>query len=421
MKRLVLIIICTFLWIGTIIAELDPFVVPGYPTIVVWPIEVLKSYDQAFWHTSYHTSEGEIFNLTYKIIGDSVVNEKSYGKMHFYYETKEDLLTGMGLYRWGQPFGKTEFADTLLYRQEGDKVFCLPKGENEDVLVVDYGLQVGDEFVDSSGEKFRVTETRFLKDKYDDKWTIIGSCYVMCHYFYSAPKVLELVSLTSGERDTWVEGLGSLNWGVVPMYIAERIEPFSHLKQHPQYARVCVASPENMDVMPNIKEEDYKAIYVTDCKYTHDEEELYIEYSFEADTLCVNGIQNSISNIELLYAECLITDNHIDFRLKQRDAFPNHDIYFNVRIPGFKAGVYEVGMPGREYVTLECKGATTGIEINEVKNEGVKSEKYTNETYDLQGRKVIGAEANSSLFTLHSSLKKGLYIVNGRKIAVKRW
>ena len=80
MKRLVLIIICTFLWIGTIIAQLDPFVVPGYPTIVVWPIEVLKSYDQAFWHTNYHTSEGEIFNLTYKIIGDSVVNEKSYGK-----------------------------------------------------------------------------------------------------------------------------------------------------------------------------------------------------------------------------------------------------------------------------------------------------------------------------------------------------
>ena len=38
--------------------------------------------------------------------------------------------------------------------------------------------------------------------------------------------------------------------------------------------------------------------------------------------------------------------------------------------------------------------------------------------YDLQGRRVK-AEANSSLFTLHSSLKKGVYIVNGKKVIVK--
>ena len=35
--------------------------------------------------------------------------------------------------------------------------------------------------------------------------------------------------------------------------------------------------------------------------------------------------------------------------------------------------------------------------------------------YDLQGRK-LKAEANSSLFTIHSSLKKGVYIVNGEKV-----
>ena len=60
-----------------------------------------------------------------------------------------------------------------------------------------------------------------------------------------------------------------------------------------------------------------------------------------------------------------------------------------------------------------------GTGISEMQNERVKSEKYDTTLYDLHGRKVIGAEANSSLFTLHSSLKKGLYIVNGRKIAVK--
>ena len=50
-----------------------------------------------------------------------------------------------------------------------------------------------------------------------------------------------------------------------------------------------------------------------------------------------------------------------------------------------------------------------------------------NNVYDLQGRRVSSAVANwlspsdrrakpSSLFTLHSSLKKGLYIANGKKI-----
>lgn len=35
--------------------------------------------------------------------------------------------------------------------------------------------------------------------------------------------------------------------------------------------------------------------------------------------------------------------------------------------------------------------------------------------YDLSGRKVTGAEGNSSPFTLRSSLKKGIYIQNGKK------
>ena len=39
--------------------------------------------------------------------------------------------------------------------------------------------------------------------------------------------------------------------------------------------------------------------------------------------------------------------------------------------------------------------------------------------YDLLGRKVISAEANSSFFTLHSSLEKGIYIVNGKKTVIK--
>ena len=44
---------------------------------------------------------------------------------------------------------------------------------------------------------------------------------------------------------------------------------------------------------------------------------------------------------------------------------------------------------------------------------------HHNAVYDLQGRKIAKAEANSSLFTLPSSLNKGLYIVNGKKVVIK--
>lgn len=53
--------------------------------------------------------------------------------------------------------------------------------------------------------------------------------------------------------------------------------------------------------------------------------------------------------------------------------------------------------------------------ISEMKNERVKSEDYGDATYDLSGRKV-----NSQFSTFNSQFrKKGLYIQNGKKVAVK--
>lgn len=49
----------------------------------------------------------------------------------------------------------------------------------------------------------------------------------------------------------------------------------------------------------------------------------------------------------------------------------------------------------------------------------VKGEESDGVIYDLQGRRVRSAEANSSLFTNHSSLKPGVYIVNGKCVIIK--
>ena len=64
-------------------------------------------------------------------------------------------------------------------------------------------------------------------------------------------------------------------------------------------------------------------------------------------------------------------------------------------------------------------GETTGIYDNEkgIVNSEISASAQT--IYDLQGRRMEGAEANSSLFTHRSSLKKGVYIINGKKKVVK--
>ena len=62
-------------------------------------------------------------------------------------------------------------------------------------------------------------------------------------------------------------------------------------------------------------------------------------------------------------------------------------------------------------------GTTTDI-TDELMPDVVSKNNATDAIYDMQGRRV-SAEANSSLFTLHSSLKKGVYIVNGKKLFVK--
>ena len=59
---------------------------------------------------------------------------------------------------------------------------------------------------------------------------------------------------------------------------------------------------------------------------------------------------------------------------------------------------------------MECASTPTGIGINKMKNESVKSEKYDDAIYDLQGRKIANSQQPKA---------KGLYIVDGKKVAVK--
>ena len=91
--------------------------------------------------------------------------------------------------------------------------------------------------------------------------------------------------------------------------------------------------------------------------------------------------------------------------------------------------------PFRAYFTNVPSGARLSFfddETTSISEKGiVNSEKFltpegmseqarrTTAVYDLQGRRVRSAEANSSLFTIPFSLKPGVYIVNGKRVIIK--
>ena len=84
-------------------------------------------------------------------------------------------------------------------------------------------------------------------------------------------------------------------------------------------------------------------------------------------------------------------------------------------IKAFRAWFTYNGANASRNLSVTIDDETTSIS-EEIR---VKGEESDGVIYDLQGRRVRSAEANSSLFTIHSSLKPGVYIVNGKCVIIK--
>ena len=170
----------------------------------------------------------------------------------------------------------------------------------------------------------------------------------------------------------------------------------------------------NLLLEPKVNTENYKAEMI-DLGGNYYGEDIFINYEFLDDTLRVEGVKLFEHFAGYSYAECLIDGGRIDIMVKRfsdQDEIRESPYIFDVKIPGFKPGTYQVGMPGREYVTLECKGGgTTGLSEKCLTPNPSLVEKGA--IYDLSGRKV---NSQSSMF---NGLKKGIYIQNGKKVAVK--
>ena len=368
----------------------------GFPTIIHHESKYWQSRRPKFWCLHIENEDGGFVNLDYRLAGDTLIMGTDYVRVVFGYEEKADLYeTDFLLMSAIRPNGKT-YADTLYYRQEGDKVYCLQPDEGREILIIDYELEEGDEFTDANGEVYVVRNT-----------TIQGQTNYFQPWYYYNPRKLTLVSQRTGEEDIWIEGIGSKYWGITPKFLMARNKVFTKLGLEPIQAQILMGYGGNLLLTPHVNTENYIAERIEERIFDDKYDSRSLEYEFLGDTLYVRGTRNSEHLAGYSYAECLINDGQIDVLVKSfwsTDEKREKEYIFWARIPGFKAGVYQVGMPGQEYVTLECKG-NTSTSVNSINNSSIMK---TGIPYDLLGRKISNATP-----------ARGIYIEDGKKKVMK--
>lgn len=280
--------------------------------------------------------------------------------------------------------------DVLHIQQKGDKVYCQSEDGTKEWLILDFGLNAGDTFVDGAGKCYVVKNFTNYKD--------------------TEHKELYLQSEDGTEEDTWVEGIGSLKWGFLPGYVAKTLKYFNNIDS-PLCCRLWAGLSPDYLFDQSINDEYFKLQPFKEVKDEETENMTYADLpepptlscSFDGSDLLVRGYY--YLNLYHSYVAVSVSGIHIDVSVHQVTAINDikgmHVAKIDVRVPGFKAGTYEVGMLGQEHVTLECKGITTQIESPK------SPPKPTCLIYNLQGRQIV------------NSIRKEIYIQNGKKIAAK--
>ena len=405
MKRFILLFIGIVFWVGNANAAY-PTINNDYQSFYGFYDDFYKDYIKYYrgglkhWVMYYQLTNGGYTKEQISIDSeDKIIDGQTYAQ-----------ITWEGSYTGGNPI------DTLFYRQEGDRVYCRVNAGDEERLILDYGLNVGDTFVGMDGERFAVTgmENPVYFPPVEDEWgdeTLEHWEYdSICIYGSEKPKILRLRSENDGHEDIWVEGMGSLYWGIVPLSVANGLGCLPANSTKAQVMLFCgfysfgdMGVNEDNCKLQFFKEKKYEGSYA-----------LAWQFAFSGDTLCVRGLKELIPLGLASCVECAIEGDNVDISIEQLPTmfdFVTTKPYclIDVKIPGFKAGTYQVGLEGGAHQTLVCN-PTNGITLTSAVSQGEGG------VYDLSGRKISD---NSNSKIQNSKLTKGIYIVNGKKVLVK--
>lgn len=263
-----------------------------------------------------------------------------------------------------------EFGCFLFREKEEGRIYRLSEDGQQEYLVFDYNLNVGDSFTDEYGTEMVVTERKDTVEL--DNWGFPATHILLC---------LENVE-DSKIKDVWIDGVGSLNTGMLPR--KSLTESYSYKVM---YCKSFVGFLVNTPIFKSCPffydYEDQGGSFDMDCR-------------IEGDSLYIKGYipirSSSFQYISLM-------KNGDDFDVFFWDIPPfmecNGIYKVNIALPGFR------GSEGCKLKFFTVEGIFT-YEITGIdKVKGNSKEDGT--VYDLTGRKLNGKP------------HKGIYIRNKKK------
>ena len=351
-------------------------------------MDVLRLYNS--WYVVGGNDCDGVKERKYGIIwGDSVIGGIHYHKLYISSQTTD--FTDIRY---------NNFCDTiLLYRSEGAKVYRYYQEYGKDVLIYNFDLSLGDEFLTKDNIVMKVTEI-FSANNLSPLTN-----------FPDEIRAYKLQGITDLEKsDIWIENVGSIKTGIFNETDFLVKEKHSMSFYHYSWSDLTFAFPisyNHQHIIPFRSEIPDKQI-IND----YDKEMSYLNYDFKDDSLHVYGIVCIYSNP---YHILNITESDNVIKVRLQPIFQISSgmdgismFYTDILIPGFAQGVYRIETD--DYLahetpdtTIVCYGSVT--DIQDIK--AFPQQTLSTAIYDLQGRR---------LYTIPD---RGIYIQNGKKYVVR--
>ena len=290
----------------------------------------------------------------------------------------------------------TEMPRTLLYRQDGKRIYRYDETRQTDVLMFDFSLETGDVFTTSQGKQMEVVGVSDCKEYMYDwlLWDYQENEDVMFNWNdYPEKKLLLRDCDNAAIEDVWIEGVGSLHTGILPPEFISNAEDCSldFCDMGKCWAAFFAQNTPH-----------YKSTQSVPFGGLDPEQPKYRNYSFSGDTLVISGCE--VMGGYRFITSCFIHDNIVELStypllLYGYDVIPDRGLWeYEIKIPGFLPGEYTIMAGGQKLASVVCVATS----INTLQD----TAKYPHSLYDLNGQRI-------------KTLQKGLNIVDGKKIMVR--
>ena len=264
---------------------------------------------------------------------------------------------------------------TLYLRQVGEKVYLQDEEQDREVLLMDYGLQVGDVFTRDDGKRMDVLAV-------SDTMPYCVSNEIV--------RMIRLRDEENGMEDVWIKGIGSLQTGILPhTMIPDGIVSSLEFYYSHQLSDVAFLG---------IDKRLYKSFSYEPIE-SDDAANEYMEYEFCGDTLHISGAIKT----NCYHPFFLTVSTEKDCIKVEQLVFPElfmacqSTFLLDFKVPGYSEGEYMITFCGTFPATATCMGS---VQINCLSETTDCGETL----FDLQGR------------PLSSPPSRGMYIQNGKKV-----